>query len=211
MIIPAILERTLEKFNQDLKAVLGLKNIQTVQIDFADGNFVSTKTLTVEEIKLPKSSVQFEAHLMVDHPKNFAAYHAAGFKRIIVHYEAFHSELDLEAAVEEIKRLQMVPAIAIAPTSQVSVIRYLVDTISHFTLLGVVPGKQGQKMLAGTKRRLREMRDLAPGASIEVDGGVNIDNIAKLIDNGATACVVGSGLLTGDIKANYQALLEALK
>ena len=148
---------------------------------------------------------------MIDEPNNFAVYKDAGFKKIIVHYEAFKSELDLEAALDEIKKLKMIPAIAIAPNSEVSVIRYHVDTINNFTLLGVSPGKQGQKMLVGTKRRLRMLRDLAPMANIEIDGGVTSENIAKLIDSGATDCVVGSGLLKGDIQENYIGLLEALK
>lgn len=211
MIIPAILENNKEKFQQALQAVLELKNIKSVQVDFADGRFVPTKTLTADEIALPKSKVIFEAHLMIDEPNNFSGYKDAGFKKVIVHYEAFKSELDLEAAIDEIKSLKMTPAIAIAPTSEVSVIRYHVDTVSNFTLLGVNPGKQGQKMLVGTKRRLRMLRDLAPTANIEIDGGVNRENIAKLIDSGATDCVVGSGLLKGDIQENYIGLMEALK
>lgn len=211
MIIPAILENKVDNFNQNLKLVMGLKGVRAIQIDFADGKLVPTKTLKIEEIKLPKSKISFEAHLMIDEPANFAAYKTAGFTKIIVHYEAFRSELDLEAAVEEIKRLKMTPAIAVSPTSEVSVIRYHVDTINDYVLLGVTPGKQGQKMLPGTKQRLRVMRDLAPMARIDVDGGVNETNIAKLIDNGATSCVVGSGLLKGDVKENYEKLLEALK
>lgn len=212
MLIPAILENNKKKYLENLKAVLALKNIKSIQIDFADGEFVATKTLSITEIELPtRSKILFEAHLMVKEPKDFELYQKAGFKKIIIHYEAFKSELDLEAAIEEIKKLKMIPAIAISPTSEISVIRYHTDTIKDFTLLAVVPGRQGQKMLPATFDRLRELRDHAPGANIEIDGGVDSKNIASLIDAGATDCVAGSSLLRGDIKENYKVLMGALK
>lgn len=212
MIIPAILENNQQKFDETLSAILVLKNLKSIQIDFADGEFVATKTLSIDELKLPaKSKIQFEAHLMINSPKNFSPYQQAGFKKIIVHYEAFANEEDLETALEEIRKLKITPAIAISPTSEVSVIRYYTDTINDFILLSVVPGKQGQKMLPDAIERLRELRDLAPSANIEVDGGVDSKNIAELIDAGATDCIAGASLLTGDIKQNYQLLLNALK
>ncbi len=212
MIIPAILENNLQKFTETLKNIMGLKNIKTIQIDFADGDFVAAKTLPVEQLKLPaKTKIQFEAHLMAKVPKDFIAYQKAGFKKVIVHYEAFESELELEESLEAIKKAKMIPAVAISPTTQISVLKYHTDTINDFVLLGVTPGKQGQKMLSTTIDRLLELRDMAPSAKIEVDGGVNSKNIAAIIDAGATDCVVGSSLLKGDIKENYQILLEALK
>ena len=211
MIIPSILENSLAKFNQRFKSISSLKGVKTLQIDFADGELVATKTLTIDEIQLPKTKFFYEAHLMVTNPKNFVDYAANGFKRIILHYEAFGQEQELEVALDEITKLKMVPAIAISPTTAVSVLRYYTDTIKNFTLLGVAPGKQGQVMMPDTFDRLRELRDLAPNANIEMDGGVNAENIAELIDAGATECVVGHALLEGDIQENYKNLLEALK
>lgn len=212
MIIPAILETNAKQFQAKLKEVLALKNgIKTIQVDFADGEFVATKTVDVTEIKLPKNKIEFEAHLMVSNPNNFADYKKTGFDKIILHYESFENETDLEDALDEIRKLKMKPALAISPTTAVSVLRYFSDNILNFTLLSVVPGKQGQKMLPDTFERLMELRDHAkPGTVIEVDGGVNAENIAKLIDAGATDCVVGSALVSGDIKENYNSLLEAI-
>ncbi len=212
MIIPAILETNAKQFQAKLKEVLVLKNgIKTIQVDFADGEFVATKTVEVGEIKLPKNKIEFEAHLMVRRPDNFTDYKKAGFDKIILHYESFDNETELEDALEEIRKLKMKPALAISPTTAVSVLRYFSDNILNFTLLAVVPGKQGQKMLPDTLERLMELRDHAKaGTVIEVDGGVNEANIAGLIDAGATDCVVGSALVSGDIKENYQTLLAAI-
>ncbi|HMR55516.1 MAG TPA: HisA/HisF-related TIM barrel protein [Candidatus Doudnabacteria bacterium] len=210
MIIPAILETNAKQFQAKLKEVSALKGIKTIQVDFADGEFVATKTASVEEIKLPKSKLEFEAHLMVKNPQDFSVYKKVGFDKIILHYESFESETDLETALESIRKLKMIPALAISPQTAVSVLRYYTDNITHFTLLSVTPGKQGQKMLPDTIERLMELRDHSTGATIEVDGGVNAENIAKLIDAGASDCVVGSALVSGDIKENYQELLEAI-
>lgn len=211
MIIPSILENNSAKFNERFKAISSLPGVKTLQIDFADGELVATKTIGIEDLKLPKNKFFYEAHLMIANPTNFADYAKKGFKRIIVHYEAFNSEQELEQALEQIIALKMIPGIAISPSTAVSVLRYFTDTIRYFTLLGVAPGKQGQEMKPDTFDRLRELRDIAEGANIEMDGGVNTANIAELIDAGATECVVGSALLEGDIQENYQNLLAALK
>ncbi len=211
MIIPSILENNPAKFNERFKTISSLPGVKTLQIDFADGELVATKTVGIEDLKLPKNKFFYEAHLMIANPTNFADYAKKGFKRIIVHYEAFSSEQELEQALEQIIALKMIPGIAISPSTAVSVLRYFTDTIRYFTLLGVAPGKQGQEMKPDTFDRLRELRDIAEGANIEMDGGVNTANIAELIDAGATECVVGSALLEGDIQENYQNLLAALK
>ena len=211
MIIPSILENNPAKFNERFKTISSLPGVKTLQIDFADGELVATKTIGIEDLKLPKNKFFYEAHLMIANPTNFADYAKKGFKRIIVHYEAFNSEQELEQALEQIIALKMIPGIAISPSTAVSVLRYFTDTIRYFTLLGVAPGKQGQEMKPDTFDRLRELRDIAEGANIEMDGGVNTANIAELIDAGATECVVGSALLEGDIQENYQNLLAALK
>ena len=147
---------------------------------------------------------------MVARPQDFGVYKKVGFDKIILHYESFESEHDLENALDEIRKLKLIPAVALSPTTAVSALRYFTDNISHFTLLAVVPGKQGQTMLPDTLERLMELRDHSNGAVIEVDGGVNAENIAGLIDAGASDCVVGSALVSGDVKENYKSLLAAL-
>jgi ribulose-phosphate 3-epimerase len=210
MIIPAILETNAKQFHAKLKEILLLKGIKAIQVDFADGEFVATKTVSVEDIHFLKGKPLFEAHLMVKNPQDFSVYKKAGFDKIIVHYESFDSETDLETALESIRKLNMIPALAISPQTSVSVLRYYTDNINHFTLLSVIPGKQGQKMLPDTIERLMELRDYTNDSIIEVDGGVDAHNIAKLIDAGATDCVVGSALVQGNINENYTKLLEAI-
>ena len=156
MIIPAILESNVKQFQATLKTVCGLKHIKAVQIDFADGKFVATKTVLASDIKLPKSKLQFEAHLMVDKPQDFSIYKKVGFDKVIVHYESFEDEVDLNNALEAIVKLKMIPALAISPQTPVPVLANFTDRVQHFTLLAVLPGKQGQNLLPKTMGRVIE-------------------------------------------------------
>lgn len=214
MIIPAILEKTPQGFAEKIAKIQTLgKAVKRVQVDFCDGVFVQNSTLAIQEFPmlgpLPKK-YDWEAHLMIDHPTNFEHYKDAGFSTIILHYEAFAGEPHLEEALEHVIMLGMKPGIAINPDTPVSVLRYYTDNISQFTVMSVHPGKQGNPFLPEAIDRVRELRELAPNATIEVDGGVSAHNAAALINAGADYLAVGSALFeTEDVKQNYQDIESA--
>ncbi|HEX3099991.1 MAG TPA: hypothetical protein VHQ41_03380, partial [Patescibacteria group bacterium] len=153
---------------------------------------------------------KWEAHLMVIKPTNFADYKTAGFDTIILHYEAFDSEDDLETALDEIEKLGLNRGIAINPETPVTVLRYFTDTIKHFTILSVEPGRQGSPFIPTSFARVQALREIAPNATIEVDGGVNAGNAQALIQAGANLLVVGSALFeTENIKQNFEQIESA--
>jgi ribulose-phosphate 3-epimerase len=196
MIIPAILEHDVNAFNDKLKIITTIPGVKTVQVDFVDNTFSEKPSLPVSELaKLSAPGVDFEAHLMVASPRNFHDYFIAGFSKVIVHYESFANELALEEAVTEIIGLGLVPAIALSPSTAVTVLRYMADSVKHFTLLSVVPGRQGQSFLPETLDRIKELRQIAPDAVIEIDGGLNTETIPWVIAAGAHDAIVGSALL----------------
>jgi ribulose-phosphate 3-epimerase len=213
MIIPAILEKSLQGFAEKIAKIQTLKGVKAIQVDFADGVFVENQTLSIQELSdgghLPKK-YDWEAHLMVDHPTNFADYQKFGFNKIIVHYESFAGEHHLEEALEGILKLGMKPAIAINTETPVSVLRYFTDNIHNYTLMSVQPGKQGNRFIEATYERIKQLRSLAPNATIEVDGGVNAENAGALIQSGADYLAVGSALFeTENIKQNYKDIESA--
>ena len=212
MIIPAILEQTAEGFQQKFEQIKQLPGIKTIQVDFADGKFVENTTLAVGDLGKLDPKYAWEAHLMVEGPRNFNDYVNAGFKTIIVHYEAYHSEMALEEAITEIIGVGAQPALALSPQTPVSVIRYLADTIKQFTVLSVEPGKQGNSFIEESFARVQELRSMASDATIEVDGGVNAANAKQLIEAGATNVAVGSALFeTEAVAENYQKIVAAIK
>ena len=212
MIIPAILEKNPLDFAHKLAKIKTIPKLQRIQVDFTDGVFVESKSMAVEEVgHVPKlDKLEWEAHIMADHPSNFESYKEAGFSTVIVHYESFVSETLLEEAIEKIIKLGMKPGIAINPVTNVSTLRYFTDNITHFTILSVQPGKQGNAFIESTYDKVKALREMAENATIEVDGGVNADNAGALIQAGADYLVVGSALFeTENIKQNYQNIVTA--
>lgn len=215
MIIPALLEKTPHGFAEKMVKIQTLPKgkVKTIQVDFADGMFVLNETLAIHdfaEIGELSKKYTWEAHLMVIKPQNFEHYKTAGFSTIIVHYEAFDNEVQLEEALETITKLGMKPALAINPETPVSVLRYYTDNINQFTILSVEPGRQGNPFLPESIERIKALRSMAPNAIIEVDGGVNARNAKALLKAGADYLAVGSALFeTENIKQNLEQIESA--
>ncbi len=197
LIVPAILEETPEAFDSKVFQITRIPGVERIQVDFGDGDFVPHRTVDIANITALNPAYTWEAHLMIREPKNFLDYQIAGFKVVILHYEAFAKEEFLEAAISEITKAGMTPAVAINPETPVSTLRYFGDTISHFTLLSVQPGFQGKSFIEDTFNRVAELRKLIPHATIEVDGGIRDTNAQQLAGTGADLLVVGSFLTTG--------------
>jgi len=207
IIVPAILEPDRQSLEDKIFQVTRITGVERIQVDFADGEFVSGKTLSVNEVDPLNPAFQWEAHLMVRQPQNFLDYQIAGFSTVILHYEAFAKEEDVDNAAGEIKKLGMKPALAINPESPVSVLRYFGDTIHDFTLLGVNPGSQGAPFLPQTVARAAELKSLVPNAILEVDGGISSRTIGLFLGAKVDSFVVGSGLAAGgEWQKNYDEL-----
>ncbi len=210
-IIPAILEETLENFNDKVFQIERVPGVERIQVDFGDGQFVSHKTLPVKQIDPLNPAYVWEAHLMIQQPHNFLDYQIAGFSAIIIHYEAFPTEESMEEATSAIAKLGMKPVIAIKPKTEVSSLRYFGDTIDQFLLMSVEPGFQHNPFLEETFERLRNFRKLLPHAILEVDGGVSESNASALVAAGADLLVVGSALFeTNDVAENFSKIEQAM-
>lgn len=197
-IVPAILEQTIEEFDNKNFIIERISGVERIHIDFTDGKFVSSTSLPAGSLDVLNPAFHYEAHVMASQPTDFIDYQMAGFKTVVVHYEAFTSEEQVDLAATEISKLGMTPAIAINPETPVSVLRYFGDTINHFLVMSVNPGVQGNPFLPESADRVSELRELLPHVTIEVDGGINSSNAHSLITAGADLLVVGSAI----VKAN---------
>jgi ribulose-phosphate 3-epimerase len=207
-IIPAILEQTREDFDDENFIIERIPGVERIHVDFADGKFVPHKTVPAAELDILNPAFHYEAHLMVDSPADFMDYQIAGFKSVIIHYEAFAAEEQVDNAASNIIKLGMAPAVAINPETPVSVLRYFGDTIRHFLIMSVHPGSQGNSFLPESIERVRELRAFLPHVTIEVDGGINSGNARLLLDAGADLVVVGSAIIKADYPAASYAEIE---
>jgi ribulose-phosphate 3-epimerase len=209
IIIPAILEKTKEAFNERLNLVCKIPGLSKIQVDFGDGEFIENKLLEAGEMDTLNPAFTWEAHLMVKAPKDFLDYQICGFKNIIVHYEAYPSVHELNYILPKIKALGFKVGVAISPETPVEVLKDVVA--DQYLIMSVVPGKQGQAFISTTPNKIKELRSLLPHAIIEVDGGVNETNIKILKEAGADLICVGSSLVKAqDVNLEYEKLLAAI-
>jgi ribulose-phosphate 3-epimerase len=210
-IVPAILEKDISGFSDKSARATSLPGCERIQVDFGDGVFIKNNLLSVSDIGPLNPTFHWEAHLMVKDPQDFLDYQIAGFKTILVHFEAFDNTDELHKAISKIKQQGLKPGIVINPNTAVFVLKDFEKTAGQFLIMGVHPGFQGQSFIEGTADRVAELRKLIPAAIIEVDGGVNKDNIGKLAKAGADLLVVGSAIVKApDMMIAWEKLNEEI-
>lgn len=193
-LVLSILETTKEGFLNIYRQETKLPGVDRIQIDFGDGIFVPNKILTASEIDVLNPAFHWEAHLMVSEPKDFLDYKICGFKTIIIHYEAFAQKSDILKAIESIKSQGMEPALCVSPDTKILILGEFKNNVNHFQIMSVFPGYQGTPFVEETYLRIAELREFAPNAIIEVDGGVGIGNVKKLVAAGADLLILGSAI-----------------
>ena len=193
-LVPSILETTKQQFLDTYAREVKLPGVTRIQVDFGDGVFVPNTILPISEIDVLNPAIHFEAHLMIQEPKDFLDYQICGFKTIIIHYEAFSLPTKVRLTLQQIAQMGLEPGLCIKPETDVAALKEFEDVCKHFQLMSVHPGFQGTEFLLETYERIAKLRNLCPNAIIEVDGGINETNIKKVADAGADLIVVGSAV-----------------
>ncbi len=205
-IIPAILTSDLDDLKKKIKEVEQFSEI--VQIDIGDGKFIPKKTIGVSDLEEIESNLFLEIHLMVSEPEKYIMPLVdLGTQRIIFHLESTQEPLKL---AQKIKALNCGCGIALSPETSIERIRELDYQVDEILLLGVNPGKQGQKFQEQTISKICDIRDLYPDIIIGVDGGVNKNNINLISRSGANIAVIGSAIFdTSNPKKAYKEIIKA--
>lgn len=117
---------------------------------------------------------------------------------ITVHYEAFKNDAELIKAFDIIRKNHILVGLSIKPNTFIKYIKPLLPLVDVVLVMGVTPGKSGQKMISNTIPKIKELRSIIYEydypIKIEVDGGVNEDNLKDVVDAGANMVVMGSCL-----------------
>jgi len=166
-----------------------------IHLDIMDGNFVPNISFgprMVESIK-SKTSLPLEVHLMIEKPENhIKSFIDAGGDIIIVHYETSKHP---DRLIQTINEADVKSGIALNPATPLNVIEYLINKIDILLLMTVNPGFGGQKfipeMIGKIEKARRIIDNQKKSISLGVDGGINLDNISKVINAGAEIIVVG--------------------
>ncbi|MGM9551191.1 MAG: ribulose-phosphate 3-epimerase [Clostridia bacterium] len=170
---------------------------KVLHIDVMDGRFVPNFTFGALLVKSIRkcSNMFYDCHLMVEKPYDFIdAFYKAGADNITVHYEALGDKTG--EALDYIRSLGIKAGLSISPDTPVEVIKPYIDKVDMVLIMSVYPGFGGQKFIEKSLDRLSAVREMTKcyNVDIEVDGGVNADNIKTIVNAGANVVVAGSAV-----------------
>ena len=201
----------LEKEVKELEAA----GIDSFHIDIMDGMFVNNISFGIPVIEGIRGCTDtfFDVHLMVQEPIRYVREFAyAGSDGITVHAEACDN---LEATIDEIIKAGKKPAVAIKPMTDIDGILHILPKIYMVLIMTVEPGYGGQKIRKDTFDKIRRLRTYIDenklDVDIEVDGGVDLNNIYEVMDAGANVIVAGTKVFHGDVVKNVQAFRKAME
>jgi len=195
LVAPSILSADFGNLSQDVKAICD-GGCDYVHVDVMDGHFVPNLTIgpvVVEAVK-KASTKPLDIHLMVENNNFFIDL----FAPIEPEFISFHIESERHAnkVANKIRELNIRPAVVLNPHTQIDSIEYLLQDVDMVLLMSVNPGFGGQKFIPSVIERASRLKELIekrnPKCLIEVDGGVNKQNIELLKNAGVDIVVAGS-------------------
>jgi len=188
-IVPSILVQTREELVEKIITVEPF--VESVHLDIADGIFVPNITITgPEEIKTVETDLKIGVHLMVSKPENhIVRWLEAPADRFVFHIEATQK---VQEVIDSIRGADKLVGIALNPQTPVSQIEPFIDYVDFAHFMTVEPGFYGGKFIESVLDKISDFHYFYPDKPIEVDGGVNPETIAKLVQAGASILVVGS-------------------
>src|SRR3990167_1581031 len=188
---PSILSADFSKINDEIKEVEKYSDL--IHVDIMDGIFVPPTTVDSNFVKKIKTKVPLYVHLMVHEPSDsyIKGFIDAGASSITVHEEACKNP---EKQINFIKMNKAKAAISIKPKTPLENIKKYLDMVDMVLIMTVEPGWAGQKFMAETMPKVRELRKFKPKLDIEVDGGINPYTARVAYDEGANVFVAGTAI-----------------
>ena len=206
---PSILAADFGKLAEQIK-ITEENGAKYLHLDVMDGVFVPSISFGMPVIKSIRkySSQVFDVHLMIENPERYLDdFKVAGADIITVHAEATKH---LHSTVTAIKELGLKAGVSLNPATPLSAIELVLSEVDMVLIMSVNPGFGGQKFIPFTLDKIRKLRKMAPDIDIEVDGGVNKDNVAELVRAGANVLVAGTAVFGGDIAENTRGMIERM-
>ena len=210
---PSILSADFGNLARDIHTI-DEAGAEYIHIDVMDGVFVPTISfgMPIRKSIRPLTDKIFDLHLMIEEPIRYVdEFTALGADIITVHVEACK---DTAATLKRIKELGVKAGITLNPDTPLSDVREFLPLADMLLIMSVVPGFGGQKFIEASLDKLREaviLRDeLGLNYDIEIDGGVNFDNIRDIHEAGANIIVAGSAVFKGNAADNVKKLIELM-
>ena len=178
--------------------LLNKTDISYIHLDVMDGNFVSQKSLPLEEIiELSKvSDKKLDVHLMMDNPLEYIEKikDLDNIEYITIHLEI---DKDIKNILKKIKDYGYKTGLSIKPNTDIKELLPYLDYLDLVLLMTVEPGLGGQQFMIKSVERLKRLKQIVnENIKIEVDGGINNITIKEVRES--DIAVVGSYITTSE-------------
>jgi ribulose-phosphate 3-epimerase len=174
-----------------------------IHVDVMDGHFVPNLTIGPPVVRSIRkvAKVPLDVHLMIEEPDRYLeAFVSAGAAMISVHVEVLPH---LHRTIQAIKQLGAKAGVALNPATPIVALEEIAADVDHVLVMSVNPGFGGQTFIPRSESKIQAVRALLDrqgnAAPIEVDGGIDRTNAARVVEAGATILVAGNSIFgTGD-------------
>jgi ribulose-phosphate 3-epimerase len=214
-IAPSILSADFARLGEEIRAVESA-GADYIHVDVMDGHFVPNITIGPpvvaalrKETKLP-----FDVHLMIENADRYIpAFAEAGADLIVVHAEA---SIHLHRTVQLIKSLGKKAGVSLNPATSLHCLDHIIEELDLVLIMTVNPGFGGQTFIESCIPKIHSLRALLDRrgleTELEVDGGVTVDNIARISHAGADVFVAGNAVFrSGDYAATLAEMRQRIR
>lgn len=212
LIAPSILSADFARLGEEVDTVLSA-GADIVHFDVMDNHFVPNLTIgptICEALRKHGVTAPIDVHLMVEPVDRIIP----DFAKAGASYITFHPEASahVDRSLQLIRGLDCKSGLVFNPATPLNWLEYSLDKIDMVLIMSVNPGFGGQSFIPSALDKLRKAREIIDASGfdirLEIDGGVKVDNIAKIAAAGADTFVAGSAIFGTD---NYPATITAMR
>jgi len=200
LIAPSILSADFAKLGEDVEAVIA-SGADMVHFDVMDNHYVPNLTIgpmVCQALRSHGIEAPIDVHLMVKPVDRIIP----DFADAGATYISFHPEASdhVDRTLQLIRDNGCQPGLVFNPATPLDSLRYAIHDVDMILLMSVNPGFAGQKFISTTLEKLKQVRAMIDESGLEirleVDGGVNLENIGAIAQAGADTFVAGSAVFS---------------
>ena len=211
---PSILSADFYKLGTQVE-LIEQNGADLIHVDVMDGHFVPNISFGAAVMKGldGNTDLPFDVHLMIEEPDKYLEdFVTDQTEYITVHVETLK---DAMATLDHIKSCGVKASISLNPETPLDALTDYLDDVDMVLVMSVHPGFGGQSFIEETLDKVRKLDEIRKERNlsydIEIDGGITIDNVDKVLDAGVDTVVAGTAVFKDDIAANTRAFVEKIR